>query len=84
MANIKSRAIVLANDVEGTRHVTLMVHKSLNMASSVSENTTLLADESIFNDNFDEILQILEEDEFVDKLSDEICVNVSNIIYFLL
>ena len=61
-----------------------MVHKFLNMASSVSENTTLLADESIFNYNFDEILQILEEDEFVDKLSDEICVNVSNIIYFLL
>ena len=59
-----------------------MVHKFLNMASSVSENTTLLADESIFNDNFDEILQILEEDEFVDKLSDEICVNVSNIILF--
>ena len=85
---MKGRAIVILSDVENARHVTLKVHTILKMATSEGESSINFEDNSYFDDDLDEFLQTVEEDDYLEESSEEICANVSisklylNIILF--
>ena len=59
--------------------MTAIVHKILKMACSEGESSLQNEDILFPEDNFDEMLEILEEDDDLDVFADEVSENVSKL-----